>query len=148
MSPKTVIEIISTVFVLLFVYAALSKLLDYEKFVVQVGQSPMLTDLAPVIAWFIPGLELVIALLLIIPKTRLIAMYASFGLMTAFTTYILLASQFTDYVPCSCGGVIANLSWTGHLIFNIALMALAMGAVLYAARSRQQLKREDGSNTV
>ena len=123
-------EIIVSLYVLLFVYAAMSKLLDFQKFVVQLGQSPMLTEMARYVAWVVPGVELFISFLLLLPKTRIGALYASFSLMTLFTVYIVLASRFSDYVPCSCGGVIQQLSWGQHLIFNLVFLALGVSAIL------------------
>ena len=129
MSKGTIIEIIVALFILLFAYAAFSKLLDYQKFTVQIGQSPMLTSFAGFWAWSIPSIELLICVFLLMPRTKMIAMYAAFSLMTMFTVYIVLASQFSDYVPCSCGGVLQNLTWTEHLIFNMIFVALGFLAI-------------------
>ena len=41
-----IIEIICLLYILLFVYAAVSKLLDFENFQVQLGQSPLLSAFA------------------------------------------------------------------------------------------------------
>jgi hypothetical protein len=131
MLRKNALNIISSLFALLFVYAAVSKLLDYQKFTVQLGQSPILANTSGFIAWFIPTVELLIAIFLSTPKLRSVGLYSFFGLMTAFTTYIVLASKFSDYVPCSCGGVLENLGWTAHLIFNAAFMLLAVTAILF-----------------
>ncbi len=46
-----ILETIRVLYILLFVYAAVNKLLDIEKFRVQIGQSPMLTDIAWLVAW-------------------------------------------------------------------------------------------------
>ncbi len=40
------IEVICSLFIILFLYASITKLMDYQKFVVQLGQSPMLTAMA------------------------------------------------------------------------------------------------------
>ena len=58
-------EIISMLFLLLFVYAAVSKLLDYQKFKIQLVQSPLLATYASILVWFIPTLELIIAMILL-----------------------------------------------------------------------------------
>jgi len=127
---EAIVDAISLLFIVLFMYAAVVKLIDYQKFVVQLGQSPMLTETASFVAWTIPSLELVTVVLLAIPKTRLAALYASFSLMSMFTTYIILASWFTDYVPCSCGGVLGSLGWTEHLVFNICFLVIGFIGIL------------------
>lgn len=75
MKKSLVIEIICFFFILLFVYAALMKLMDVEKFTVQLGQSPLLMAFAPAVAWAVPTIELIIAAFLIFSPTRLIALY-------------------------------------------------------------------------
>lgn len=132
MNRKTLLEIFTFLFILLFVYGAVSKLLDYQKFTVQLGQSPILTNYAPLLGWVVPFVEIVISFFLIFSRTRLIGFYCFFSLMTMFTVYIILASRFSDYVPCSCGGVLEDLTWTQHLYFNIGFMVLALvGIFLY-----------------
>jgi uncharacterized membrane protein YphA (DoxX/SURF4 family) len=127
-------EIISVLFTFLFVYAAVSKLLDYEKFKAQIGQSPMLTDYADWIAWIVPAAELIISLMFSFYRLRLAALYASFALMVTFTTYIIVVTNFSTHVPCSCGGILENLGWTEHLVFNIVFVLLAATGIYLHAR--------------
>lgn len=129
------IDIIAALFVLLFLYASVTKLLDYEKFRVQLGQSPLLTAFAGFVAWFIPAVEIVISVLLLFLRTRLVALYASFCLMVMFTCYIIAITQFSEYIPCSCGGVLQNMGWTQHLIFNIGFVLLALVAILLSSKA-------------
>lgn len=124
------VDIICILFVMLFLYASLTKLLDYEKFRIQLGQSPMLTEYAGFVAWFIPSIEILIVILLIIPRTRSGALHAAFALMVMFTSYIVAITRFSEFVPCSCGGVLQNMNWTEHLIFNIVFILLAFAALL------------------
>ena len=130
MKKAIIIEIIAFLFILLFTYAAVMKLRDYEKFVVQIGQSPLLTYFAAWIAWMVPTIELIISIALAIPRFRLIGLYASFSLMVMFTTYIICILTLSLFVPCSCGGVIETLGWFEHLIFNIVFVVLGATAVL------------------
>ena len=120
------VEIISFLFIVLFTYAAVTKLMDYQKFVVQIGQSPLLTNFAGILAWLVPGSELVFAGMLAIPRLRQIGLYASFSMMVMFTAYIVAILQFSKDIPCSCGGVLESLGWTEHLIFNIGFVILGM----------------------
>jgi hypothetical protein len=126
-------------FIALFVYAAIAKLMDFQKFQVQLGQSPMLTRYATVVAWAVPVSELVVAVFIMFERTRLAGLYGAFGLMVMFTTYIVLASRFSDYVPCSCGGILESLGWTEHLIFNSVFVVMACVAVLLQPARRGRL---------
>ena len=124
-----VISIISFAFIILYIYAASSKLLDFETFRMQLAQSPLLSAYAGTIAWIVPGLEIAIAILLSIPKYRILALYAALTLMVMFTAYIYLILNYSDFIPCSCGGVLEDLSWTQHLIFNVVFIFLAGAAI-------------------
>lgn len=129
---EILVQTISCLLVLLFVYAAGSKLMDYTKFRVELGKSPLLTSFAPLVAWSIPVIELGIALLLSFSRTRLAGLYASFTLMLLFTLYIGYILRFSDYIPCSCGGVLQNMNWQSHLYFNIFFILIsALGVLLH-----------------
>jgi uncharacterized membrane protein YphA (DoxX/SURF4 family) len=130
MKRKLTIEILSFLFILLFMYAALNKLIDYQKFKVQIGQSPLLTGFGDVIPWMVIGLEIIIAIILMISRWRLVAFFAAFSLMTMFTAYIVAILNFSPYVPCSCGGVLEKLGWTEHLIFNGVFVLLGLAGII------------------
>lgn len=117
--------------VLLFVYAAISKLITFEEFKVQLTQSPLLSMYAGVIAYLVVISELVIAFLLTLRSTRLIGLYLSYSLMVAFTIYIYLILNYSDFIPCSCGGVLEKLGWKEHLWFNIIISVLILLALIY-----------------
>lgn len=125
-------NIISFVFIFLFVYAAASKLIDHQNFAIQLGQSPLLTAYAEWISWLVPLAECVTVVLLVNPKTRLVGFYGSLILMSAFTAYIICILTLSIYVPCSCGGVLESLTWTQHLILNIGLVLSAIAGILLA----------------
>lgn len=136
MPRKIAVDIVTFLYVLLFVYASVSKLLDYQKFSVQLGQSPMLTNYAKLLALSVPVVELIIACFLLLPKTRLIGLYAAYGLMVMFTTYIFIITMYDDYVPCSCGGILESMGWSGHLVFNMAFVLLAVIAIVVVVKQK------------
>lgn len=124
-------DFICLLFVILFTYAAVMKLADYGLFMRQLRDSPLTRHFAEAISWGIPGLEIVIALLLIIPRMRTFALYACFWLMCAFTAYISVVLNFSgDEIPCSCGGIISGLRWGEHIVFNTIFILLALLGVL------------------
>lgn len=133
---NVLLELISLLYILLFVYAAVSKLLDFENFQVQLGQSPLLSAFAGWFSWGIPALELIIALLLILRRFLLVALLAAYSLMVLFTSYIYILLHYSSFIPCSCGGVIQKLSWSQHIIFNVCFIVLAGIAVVLLPDSR------------
>ncbi|MBJ7880975.1 MauE/DoxX family redox-associated membrane protein [Gelidibacter salicanalis] len=116
---KNIPPVVSLLFILLFVYAGMSKLLDFETFQAQLEQFLFFGGF---VAWVSHGvilLELLIAGLLCFGKTRLLGFYLSFFLILLFTAYILTIINLAANVPCSCGGVLDALGWKEHLIFNV-----------------------------
>lgn len=144
------IEIISALLIFLFIYAAISKLLDYQKFQVQLSQSPMLTAFAGWVSWIIPFLEIIISIMLAFRKFRLFGLYASFSLMVMFTAYIIAITKFSGYLPCSCGGVLENMSWDQHLVFNIVFVVLGLTGIIihYKQPNKESASFEKGTGTV
>ncbi|MNQ30277.1 Methylamine utilization protein MauE [compost metagenome] len=130
-TKSVIIELICLLYVLLFVYAAVSKLLDFENFQVQLGQSPLLSAFAWWVSRLVPTIELGIVVLLAVPKWRNLGLFASLSLMTLFTSYIFIVLHFSSFVPCSCGGILEKMSWNTHLVFNIVFVVLAALALLW-----------------
>ncbi|RZJ36544.1 MAG: hypothetical protein EOO51_00045 [Flavobacterium sp.] len=130
-AKKYSVEIICYLFILLFVYAAVSKLLDFQNFRLQVAQSPLLTAYAGFFAVVTIVSELSISFALAVRLLRTSALYAAFALMCLFSGYIFFILNFSPYVPCSCGGILEKMGWSEHLVFNLCFVALgATGVVL------------------
>jgi uncharacterized membrane protein YphA (DoxX/SURF4 family) len=137
MNKSTIVEIISILFVILFLYTGISKLMEYGVFKEQIAESPILQPVAPFIAWSLPLTEFLVSILLIIPRWRLKGLYASLMLMIAFTLYIGAIMTFNKELPCSCGGIIDLLSWQGHLVFNSVFILLAYAGVRLEKRIKK-----------
>jgi hypothetical protein len=125
------VELTCFLYIILWVYAAISKLITFEKFQAQLSQSPMLTSFSEAISFGIPMLEIALAILLWINETRYYALLASFTLMTMFSVYIFLITRYSSFVPCSCGGILEKLNWNEHLVVNIGLTIIATLAFLF-----------------
>nr|WP_305050896.1 MauE/DoxX family redox-associated membrane protein [Elizabethkingia bruuniana] len=93
-------------FILLFCYAAISKVFDFENFQVQIAQSPLLSAYAEFVSYAVIIIELLIVLALIFTSTKRLGLYASLGIMVAFTVYIFLILNYSEFIPCSCGGIL------------------------------------------
>lgn len=135
------IELICILYILLFGYAAVSKLLDFENFQVQLGQSPLLHFFAGELSWLVPLSEISIAFLLIIPKMRLYGLSAAFTLMVTFTAYIFYILNYSSFIPCSCGGILEKMGWKEHFIFNIVFIILAGAGIVFSSGIDQRNKK-------
>lgn len=116
----------SALLLFLFLYTAASKLLDHDRFVRILHKSPLLTAVAVPLSWFIPFAELMICGLLFIPALRVMGFRFSFMLMSVFTLYIGYMLLFTPDLPCSCGGVLKEMSWGQHLVFNLFFVIISL----------------------
>ena len=137
MKRSTLVEIIALLFVILFLYTGISKLMDYSVFKEQIASSPVLKPIAPWAAWILPVSEFGVAVSLFIPRWRLKGLYAALGMMILFTGYIGAILLLDDHIPCSCGGVIELLSWQGHLIFNGVWIGLALTGIILGKAARR-----------
>lgn len=133
-----ILLVIKVLFILLFVYTATNKLMHLGQFQDRLERFPFISPYSIWISFWIPFIELVIAGLLLFPKYVLAALYASFALLFLFTVYIITVLQFSDSIPCSCGGALSSLGWKDHILFNVSLMSLALLGILVIRKSKKQ----------
>ncbi|TDW46680.1 putative membrane protein YphA (DoxX/SURF4 family) [Flavobacterium sp. 270] len=138
---RIIVETICFLYILLFVYAAVSKLLDFENFKAQIGQSPLLSPFADFISVSVIVVEIIIAIMLSIPKVKHVALWSSAALMTMFTAYILIILNYSSFIPCSCGGILEKLAWRDHLIFNVVFLLIAAFAIRLQCNDNRVLIR-------
>ncbi|MBG6109822.1 putative membrane protein YphA (DoxX/SURF4 family) [Flavobacterium sp. CG_9.10] len=129
-TQNSIVNIICSLYALLFTYAATSKLLDFNTFRIQLGQSPLLSAFTDWISIIIPVTEIIIAMMLLLPRLRFTGLFAAYSLMAMFTAYIYIILNYSSFIPCSCGGILQKMTWNQHLIFNIGFIFLAVIAVL------------------
>jgi uncharacterized membrane protein YphA (DoxX/SURF4 family) len=137
MLKRTIPSIVALLLVVLFLYTGISKLMDYTVFKEQIAESPILAPVAPFIAWALPLVEFAVAVALFIPAWRLWGLYASFVLMLLFTGYIAAILSFSEELPCSCGGILQEMSWQQHLVFNITFTVLAIVSAILEKKRRK-----------
>lgn len=144
MKRSNFVDVVAFLFVLLFVYTATSKFLDFTLFKEQIAESPVLAPIARGIAWIVPLSEIAISIMLLVPNWRIRGLYLALGLMMVFTIYIILIMNLSKHLPCSCGGVISSLSWRDHLILNCGFILLGALAIVI---SRHNIGRLSSSNS-
>jgi uncharacterized membrane protein YphA (DoxX/SURF4 family) len=131
-------DVISAVVLLLFLYTSISKLTEHGRFKAVLATSPLLKKYAGFLAFGIPVAELLLAILLFLPATRLKGLYGSLGLMLVFTIYLAWMVRFAAHLPCNCGGVISNMNWNQHIVFNLAILGLIVfGIICYRTKKEK-----------
>jgi putative oxidoreductase len=116
--------------ILLFAYAAISKLADFPKFRHEMNNQNFPPEVAEALLYLVPAAELAAVILLLTEKGQKAGLILSAALMALFTGYIgLVLTGYWQRVPCSCGGVLRNMSWQAHFFFNLFFLALSAAAL-------------------
>ena len=130
---KWIVDGCAFALVFLFVYTASAKLLRLDVFAGQLERFPWISPVAKIMAWVVPAVEVIVAVLLLTGRVRVAGFYAALGLMLAFTVYLALMLGSDRHLPCSCGGVISWMTWKEHLVFNLFFIAVALTGVVYSS---------------
>ncbi|MDP3467558.1 MAG: DoxX-like family protein [Daejeonella sp.] len=134
-------RIVIALLILLWIYSGVSKLIESEETQQQILNQIVPKVLSRAILWGISIIEILTALLLSFRTTRPTGIIISVALMGVFCLYIgAVVLGLFRYTPCSCGGIIANLSWTQHLIFNACFLAIALYAFFIDLKERRSGK--------
>lgn len=131
---KVYIEAIVIALIVLFSHTAYNKLFIELTATQSVLKHYPLIGSSPVFfSWTIPICEVVVILLLLIPKLKVFGIAASVLLLFSFTIYIIYMLSVTTELPCTCGGMIRNLTWTQHIVFNVICILFAISALILSA---------------
>ena len=137
----TLLDLIAYSYVALFVYAAISKVLEYDKFVKSINLQPFDDRWTPLLVWGLPTIELAAAGLLMFTATRLYGFLLSLVLMVSFTVYIkLVLSNYYGSVPCACGGIIRKMDWQEHFWFNLYFVFIGLVGLFLMLSNRKSIQ--------
>lgn len=121
--------LLSAACALLFVYTALSKIEDHQRFLKGISRIELIGPYAVLISIAVPVIEIITGLLIFIPWTNKIGLKSFLAIMVVFTVYIFIAITWASNLPCHCGGVVESLTWTEHIWFNLGFITLALTAL-------------------
>jgi uncharacterized membrane protein YphA (DoxX/SURF4 family) len=130
-------------FILVFVwaYSGIEKLLNFQKSRNAFHNQTFPSDLAEVLSYAVPFMEILLSLLLVFLLTRWWGLMGSLILLTVFNTYVgLIWWGAFPRVPCNCAGFIEEMGWSGHFWFNSLLIAMTVFLI------RIQVKRSGESS--
>ena len=128
---KAALTIIRYLFIALWTYSAVLKLVDYGVFLSQLQRQPLPIWSISILSIALPVGEFLLATAFLFRKTFYLALIVSFVLMLSFSIYVLLAIRGAfGEIPCSCAGIIGRLPWKEHLVFNVIFTLLAFVGIL------------------
>jgi hypothetical protein len=124
----------------LFAYTAINKIYDIHHILIVMPSYPLIKPISSWLPFVIIAVEIGLAMLLLWPGKRGIALYGSFVVMFAFTAYVIILLSTASYLPCTCGGIVQKLTWKQHLYVNFAFLILAfMGIVLWERKGGEKI---------
>jgi hypothetical protein len=138
---KTTIQsILNALLIILFIYAAISKLLTFSEFRQQLYNQTFPHRLGGILLYLLPAIELGTVALLCFKRTAVAGLIFSAILLAAFTSYIsLVMLRFWNRVPCSCGGILSHMSWGVHLAFNCTFLIMNLIAIILYFKERRSV---------
>lgn len=136
MKKPLLVEITILLLIIIFFYTGFSKLIHHRDFIYSIGWWKPLRSIAVFISFFIPGVQLLMAVLFFFERFRKIALTGSACLMLLFVTYIVFMKVHESNLPCSCGGIIASLTWNEQLVINICLLLLCIISLLIICKQK------------
>lgn len=137
---KATTDTIVTLLIILWVYAAVSKLTGYRLFVISMEKQPLPAWMVSKLIWALPAAELSMAAMLSTKRLVGYGLLLSALLLFSFAGYTALAlSGAYGSIPCSCGGIFSFMQWKGHFIFNVTTFWVALTAWILL-RKEERLK--------
>ena len=127
MKTQTLLTCITALLIILFSYTAISKIMAFRVFHSQLAMQPFPRWSVWPLTLLIPTTELATTILLLVRQARPWGLYASAILMAGFTTYMgVVVAGIFEKTPCSCGGVLQQMGFETHLIFNIFFLTISV----------------------
>lgn len=139
-------DVILVLFVFLWVYTSVHKILEFDKFSLDLSRSPFVEKWASIVSYALPTGELILVALLSIPRTRLLGMYLSLFTISLFTGYVYMMLEYAPDLPCTCGGIMEELSWEQHLFVNGLLTILAIISILLKSTIYERFQKSSYGN--
>jgi hypothetical protein len=154
MKTEKIIYLLSSLLAMLFFYAVVSKMVNYQESLREMRNQVFPIAVADILVWLIPSIELGIVCCLIYEPFRRVGLWLGLSLLSSFSIYVLLGvNEVFDRVPCSCGGILwKNSSYWDQFWFNILFIVMAVIALWLhyltdrrrgGAQPHQQIRKED-----
>jgi putative oxidoreductase len=135
------VDIVSALLILLWIYTAVAKLADSQEFHRQLNSQVFSLVIADALFYILPVVELMAVALLYYKPLQFYGLCLSLLLLIVFTVYtaLVVGGQFSR-IPCICGGIISTMSWKTHFVFNLVFVAVATTGIISSLSERRMLK--------
>jgi len=128
----------SGILILLWTYTGLDKLIRFDQSRNAFRNQTFPVELAEILSYAVPGVELLIALLLLFSVSRWWGYLGSVLLLTVFVTYVgLIWVGAFPRVPCNCAGILESLGWAEHFFLNLVCIGIGVWGLRLEARNEK-----------
>ena len=125
--------------ILLFSFTGLIKVINHDLFRYSMVKQALPDWTIEIIITVLPYAEVGVAVLLLIPASRMLGLYVSLAMLGSFTIYVLvIVANIVKRIPCPCGGPIENLTWMQHLWFNILFLLITVMGIYCHTRIKTE----------
>ncbi|WP_146113763.1 MauE/DoxX family redox-associated membrane protein [Sphingobacterium gobiense] len=132
---EIIVNISRILLISLWAYTAAMKLGNMERNLDSMHKQFFPTYIGDILAYLIPVMALVTVAFLLYRTTT--GLWFSIALLASFSVFIIIA--FADIFPgqtCACAGIFPRLGYVFHLGFNIIMLGIALGLILYNKQTR------------
>lgn len=132
---KTITEIICFLLMLNFFFEGINKIAYFEMYSWWATHKPLIKQIGGILSFFVPALEIAIAIFLLIPKYRKIALYAVIAAEIIFILWVMSVYLFTSILFWPYHAIWKDPTWMQKMLYGLLLSWLAFIAIIVNART-------------
>lgn len=141
MKARTVIELIASALIVLFLYAAFSQLFLHNAYFTQLNRSLSSGLFAGFVVWALPAAHLLLAWLLWRPALRLAGLISALGMVSLYTVYLFIMLPAGSKLACQCGELWQRASLEINILFNLAVILLIAVCIILVGKIKTNSPR-------
>ena len=120
-------------------FSGFAKLFNLEAFKISLLLLPYdLSAFFAILPWFVPLLEIGLAILLWYRPARFLALLLVVGLLLLFTSLMVFAHTPDALVTCACFGYLHDMSLSAFLVRNVTLIVITICGIYATLAGRKK----------
>jgi uncharacterized protein with PQ loop repeat len=141
LAKKWLYECIGVSLILNFFYEGVQKLAYSDVYSFWVNHAPVIRKFGAVLQYAVPSVEIGIAVLLIMPRYRSMALVTIIIAETGFILWVMSVYLFTGYLFWPYHALWDNPTWMQKMVYGLMLAWLAFVAICYTRKKENYRKK-------
>lgn len=138
---KWLYECICFVLILNFFYEGVQKLAYLDVYSFWVNHAPVIRKFGAMLQYAVPFTEIAIAVLLLIPRCRSMALVTIIAVEIGFILWVMSVYLFTGYLFWPYHALWDNPTWMQKMVYGLMLAWLAFVAIFYTRKKENDHKK-------